>query len=631
MSAFAAQFHFLQPHWLWLLLLVPFLAWAMLRRSPEVRVLSRLADPGLLPYLLDGTPRASRLPAWAVSVAAVLAIVALAGPAWDHSSEQLFSERAAQVVVVSMSPRMLARDVVPDRLSRVRYKVRELYAGNSDGMNALVAYTGEPFIVAPLTTDAHSVDDLLAALSPDTMPVGGDDAGKAIDQAVDLIRHADVRGGSIVVVTDHADAGAQAAARRAVAAGDRVSVLGIGTPRGGPITSDDGQFLKDEQGTIVMAPRDDASLRALATAGSGAFAVAGDDRSDITAMVAALRDAGKTTAEDGKSTSRWEDRGPWLLLPLLPLVALGFRRGWLLLVLLTLVPFAPSRAATVQDIFHTRDQQAAAALAKGDAKQAQALARSAGLRGAAAYRAGDFAAAESALQEAHDSDSQYNLGNALAKQQQYEQAIAAYDRALKANPANADATANRKAVEDFMKQQKQKKDDQGAKGQKNGQPDKKPGEQGKDQQNQQGEQGQQGDASKGQQGGQSAGGQDQQPQQQGTPGQAGEGEGKDKGTDAGKAQPPQGDANGKSAAERAQAEQAQQALKQKMDAALAGKEKGDKGDQHDLGQLSEEEASSKLPADVRRQLMRVPDDPGGLLRRKFMLEYQRRHGAEPEE
>jgi Ca-activated chloride channel family protein len=628
MSTLMTHFHFMQPNWLWLLLLVPPLAWAMLRRSPEVRVLSRLADPALLPYLLDGTPRASRLPAWAVAAAASLAILALAGPAWNHASAPLFSERAAQVVVVSMSPHMLARDVVPDRLSRARYKVRELYAANSDGMNALVAYTGETFTVAPLTTDAHSVDDLLSALAPDTMPVGGDDPGKAIDQAVELIRHADVRGGSIVVVTDRADSDAQAAARRAVAAGDRVSVLGIGTPRGGPITTDDGQFLKDDQGNIIMAPRDDASLRALAAAGGGAYAPAADDRSDINAMMATLHAASAAKEEAGASTAQWEDRGPWLLLPLLPLVALGFRRGWLLVLALALLPVAPSHAASVRDVFRTRDQQAADALAQGDAKKAQALAQSTALRGAAAYRAGDYPAAEAALQNAQGSDGQYNLGNALAKQQRYEDAVAAYDRAIRADPNNADAVANRKAVEDFLKQQKQKEDDQGPKGQKDSKPNQKPGDQGKDQQ--QGQQGQQDDASKGQQGGQSSGGDDQK-NQQGAPGQAGEGEGKDQGKDAGKAQAPQGDPNAKSAAERAQAEQAQQALKQKMDAALAAQGKGEKSDQHDLGQLSESEASSKLPPDVRRQLLRVPDDPGGLLRRKFMLEYQRRHGAEPEE
>jgi Ca-activated chloride channel family protein len=38
---------------------------------------------------------------------------------------------------------------------------------------------------------------------------------------------------------------------------------------------------------------------------------------------------------------------------------------------------------------------------------------------------------------------------------------------------------------------------------------------------------------------------------------------------------------------------------------------------------------SKLPDDVRRNLERVPDDPGALLRRKFELEYRERIGAQP--
>ena len=635
MMAWVGHFHFIEPRWLWLLVLVPLLAWLVGRRSAEVRVLTKLADPLLLPHLLDGKPGASRAPVVAFIVAAVLAVMALAGPTWDRQSQQLFAERAAQVVVVSMSPHMLAHDVVPDRLSRARYKVRELYAANRDGMNALIAYTGEAFTVAPLTTDAHSVDDLLTALSPDTMPVAGDDPGKAIDMAADLIRHADVRGGSIVLVTDHADAAAAAAAGRARAAGDTVSVLGLGTTRGGPVPSDDGGFLKDEQGAIVMAPRNDASLTAVASAGGGRYVVTSDDPSDVTSLASALHGDGEGKAVAGAASGQWQDRGPWLLLPLLPIVALAFRRGWLLVLALALLPLSPARADGIADLFRTRDQQAAKALSEGDAQRAQSLAANNALRGAAAYRAGDYAASATALAHGTDSDSQYNLGNALAKQQRYDDAIAAYDRALKANPANADAAANRKAVADFL--QKQKQQDQDKKDDKKdgkGQQDKKQGQSGDQGKDQQGQQGQQGDDQKkgdrGQQPG--ADGKDGQQSQQGSQDKAGEGEGGDKGKEPGKSQAPQGDADAKSAAERQQAEQAQAALKQQMDAALAGKQAkpaDDKG--HDLGAISAEDASSKLPSDVRRALMRVPDDPGGLLRRKFMLEYQRRHGAEPEE
>jgi Ca-activated chloride channel family protein len=626
MTAWLGQLHFIEPRWLWLLVLVPVLAWLVGRRSSEVRVLARLADPLLLPHLLDGKPTASRAPVLAFVAAAALAVLALAGPTWDRQSQQLFAERAAQVVVVSMSPHMLAHDVVPDRLSRARYKVRELYAANRDGMNALIAYTGEAFTVAPLTTDAHSVDDLLTALAPDTMPVAGDDPGKAIDMAADLIRHADARGGSIVLVTDHADAAAAGAAARARAAGDRVSVLGLGTPRGGPVPGDDGGFLKDAQGAIVMAPRNDASLAAVASAGGGRYVTTTDDQSDVAALASALHGDGEGKAVTGAMSGQWQDRGPWLLLPLLPIVALAFRRGWLLVLALMLLPTAPVHADGLTGVFRTREQQAAKALADGDAKRAQALATSNRLRGAAAYRAGDYTASEAALAHGTDTDSQYNLGNALAKQQRYEDAIAAYDRALKANPANADAAANRKAVADFLQKQKQQ-DQEKNDGKQDGksQQDKKQGQsgsQGKDQQGQQGQQGQQPGAD----------GKGEQKDQQGSQDKTGEGEGGDKGKEPGKSQAPQGDAEAKSAAERQQAAQAQAALKQQMDAALAGKQgkpTDDKG--HDLGQISAEDASSKLPPDVRRALMRVPDDPGGLLRRKFMLEYQRRHGAEPEE
>lgn len=639
MSAWFGSFHFIEPRWLWLLVAVPVIAWFIGRRPASQRVLARLADPELLPYLLDGKASTSRAPVAAFATAAVLAILALAGPAWDRQSQPLFAERAAQVVVVSMSPHMSSHDIVPDRLSRARYKVRELYAANRDGMNALIAYTGEPFTVAPLTTDAHSVDDLLTALAPDTMPVDGDDPGKAIDQAADLIRRADLRGGSIVLVTDRADDAAVAAARRARAAGDRVSVLGVGTTRGGPIPAEDGGFLKDARGDVVMAARDDASLAAVASAGGGRFVPIADGGSDVAALAGELTNEGDGKAVEGAASGQWQDRGPWLLLPLLPIVALAFRRGWLLVLALAFIPLSPARADGIADLFRTRDQQAARALADGDAKRAQSLAQGEAMRGAAAYRAGDYPAAEAALAHGQGTDAQYNLGNALAKQQRYEEAIAAYDRALKADPSNADAAANRKAVEDFLAKRKQQqkdskdKDKQGGKGQNDKDRQPPSGGQQKDQQQgqQDGKDGQNGQS--GQQSG--ADGKDDAGDKQGAKDKAGEGEGGDRGKDGGKGQAPQGDAATKSQAEQAQAKQAQDALKRQMDAKLAAQGKGKDGkkgeEDHDLGAVSAKDAASKLPPDVQRALMRVPDDPGGLLRRKFMLEYQRRHGAEPEE
>jgi Ca-activated chloride channel homolog len=632
------QFHFLQPWWLAALALLPLLLWLGARRTSAQMELSRLVDPELLPYLLRGRAANRHVPVWLFAIGWSLCALALAGPSWSRVQQPLYASRAAQVVAISLSQHMLARDVAPSRLDRVRYKAHDLLASNRDGLNALIAYAGEAFVVAPLTSDANSLSDLLDAMAPDTMPVDGDNAALAIQRGVALIEDAKAAGGSLVLITDQADAAADAAARKAKAAGVQVSVFGVGTPQGGPIPLAGGGFLHDTQDHMVLAGRDDAALNALADAGGGRYVPMSADRSDIDALHAQLR-SGPVKAANGSVGDEWQDRGPWLLLPLLLVVAMAFRRGWLLLLPLVLLPLLPGNvhATSWQDLWQRPDQQAAQALQQGQPKQAQQLARDPAWRGAAAYRAGNYAGAAQALQQAPGGDATYNLGNALARQGQYQQAIGAYDHALKLAPDNADAKANRKAVEDWLRQQQQKQPQdqqqsneqkqQGKNGDK-GQPSS--GEQGKDgkpdsQQAQDEKSAQDAAGKSGQDGQPQKSGQDKQDQDK-----QGEGRQNQPGQDQAANQPepltPQ-----QQAEQQARTEQAQQALQQQMDQALAGQQKEQSPATHQLGAMPKDDPQSKLPADIRQALQRVPDDPGALLRRKFELEYQQRHGGVPNE
>jgi Ca-activated chloride channel family protein len=635
------------------LLLLPLCWWLGARRGSAQRELSRLVDAELLPHLLRGRAGSPRLPWWLFAAGWTLAALAMAGPTWSRVEQPLYAKRAAQVVAISLSQRMLAHDVAPSRIARARFKVHDLLASNRDGLNALIGYAGEAFVVAPLTTDVHSLDDLLDAMAPDTMPVDGNDAARAIERGVALIKGAKVANASLVLVTDQADDTAQAAARAAHASGIRVSVLGVGTTQGGPVPLADG-FLHDAQGHLLLAQRDDGALAALAAAGGGRYLPMSADGTDVDALHALLRTA-SGTAPTAQKGDQWQDQGAWLLLPLLLIAALAFRRGWLLLLPLVLLPCLPAtaQAGTWQDWWQRPDQQAAQALRQGKPKQAQQLARDPQWRGAAAYRAGDYAAAAKALEKAPGSDAAYNLGNALARQGQYPQAIAAYDRALKIDPANADAEANRKAVEDWLRRQQKKppsdkspsqagkqgdknspSDNQNGQGQngqdknkqdknKQGNPDSSQGSDGKQppksSEKSQEDQGKSKpeDAKPAGKDGQSADSDAGKPDQDGA---------QDAGKDAGNNSPDK-PASPPSAEQKARAEQAQQALKQQMDDALAGSKKDDSPPTHQLGAVGDQDASSKLPADLRQALQRVPDDPGALLRRKFELEYQQRHGG----
>jgi Ca-activated chloride channel homolog len=660
------QFHFLQPLWLYGLLALPLVLWLGSRSDAAQRELSRLADPELLPHLLSGSAQRTRWPSGLFALGWMLSVLALSGPTWSRVSEPMYANRAAQVVAISLSQHMLARDMQPSRMERARYKARDLLAANKDGLNALIGYAGQSFVVAPLTSDAHSLDDLLDAMGPDTMPVEGDNATQAIEQGVQLIQNAKAGSGSLVLITDDANADARAAARKALAAGVHVSVLGMGTEQGAPVPQADGSFMRDDQGNMVVARRDDENLRALAQAGGGIYVAMSESGNDIAALHAELQPVGRASVADGQSGDAWQDRGPWLLLPLLLVVAMGFRRGWVLMLPLILLPLwpGPAQATSWQDWWQRPDQQAASALKQGNAAKAQQLAQDPAWRGAAAYRAKDYAAAAQALEHTKGTDAQYNLGNALAKLGRYPDAIKAYDQALKLDPHNEDALANRKAVEDAMRKPPQSgSSQQQPSGSGQGNPNKQSGQ---NSQSGQSSGQQQGDKSQGQPQDEGKSGQQQQGgQQDGQDQHSQEQNGQDKGgqqQDGQQASRPSGSQGGQpgdkqqghdsqrdqqgssaqdaskqnpapaSSSERAQSNKAQQGLQEQMNQALAeAKQKTEKAPQtHELGAEDSNDPLSKLPNNVRRDLQRVPDDPGALLRRKFELEYRERMGAQPD-
>ena len=134
--------------------------------------------------MVHGGAQPRHTPLAVVGVAWVLAVLALDGPTWSRVESPLYTRQAAQVVAISLSQRMLARDVAPSRIDRARLKAHDLLLANQAGLNALVGYAGEAFVVAPLTSDVHSLGTLLDAMAPDTMPVDGDNAAAAIRRGV---------------------------------------------------------------------------------------------------------------------------------------------------------------------------------------------------------------------------------------------------------------------------------------------------------------------------------------------------------------------------------------------------------------------------------------------------------------
>jgi Ca-activated chloride channel family protein len=470
------DFHFLRPLWLLALPLGPLLAWSLWRRLHAGVQWRDVCDPHLLPHLLVA-PAAGRrkLPYLVLVVATTLALLALAGPAWERLEQPVYRTLNARVVVLDLSRSMDARDFQPSRLIRARFKVVDILRHSRDRPVGLAVFAADGFIVTPLTQDANTLISLLPAVDTDIMPAQGSRADLGLTAAARMLERGGARRGEVILITDGVK-GTRAETRAAELreAGFRVSVLAAGTPEGAPIPVEGGGFFKELKGGIVVAMTDYEALRSIAAAGGGRFAPLSNDDSDIDYLLAG--DTPRPWDVDLQAVERtsetWRDRGPWRLLALLPLAALAFRRGWLLLIPLVVVP-VPARALTWDDLWARPDQQAARALGAGDPARAAALGRDPLWRGAALYRDRQYEEAVDTLAESDETIAHYNRGNALARAGRLREALNAYDTVLEADPQHDDALHNRDLVarlmEQLRQQARQQRDDQsGGQGQQDG-------------------------------------------------------------------------------------------------------------------------------------------------------------------
>jgi Ca-activated chloride channel family protein len=608
--SFVNDFHFLRPLWLLALLPAAALVAALLRHKLSQGVWSAVCDEALLPYLLQQKAvKAGRGALAAGTAAAVLAIFAVAGPTWQRLPAPVFRNVAGLVIALDLSRSMDAQDIKPSRLIRARYKIADLLKQRKDGQTALLVYGGAAFTVTPLTDDTETINSQLSALTTDIMPSAGSNAAIVLAKAVDLFKQAGLQKGQIILVTDGVDNGQTLAAVQSL--GDyQLSILGAGTEDGAPVPQAEGGFMKDAQGQIVIPKLNAGDLEKLAQAGHGIYQTMTADDSDIQTLLAALD---KPVQQQGQknanlSLALWADNGPWLALSVLPLAALLFRKGVLCLALLLLAPFPKnSYALAWQDLWRTKDQQAQQAYRHGDFTDAAQLFENPDWQAAAYYKSGQKDVA--GLKEPKTATGFYNQGNVLAKAQHYEEAIKAYDQALAMNAKHAHPDAKLDDDAKFNKELVAKELEKQQQAQKNQQ-------QQQDKDKPQDDQQKNGDKSERDQDKEKAT-QDQKQQDS----QAGQG---NKDHEQKPEQKPEKSAGEQTSDQQQQNQQPEPAKKPPQSAA-------EQAAQAERKKTTEPQSSEAQPAPATESaeqqqaneqwLKRIPDDPAGLLKRKFKYQY----------
>jgi Ca-activated chloride channel family protein len=288
-----------------LLLLIPgwLFVWWLLRQQNDILRWKTIVNPKLLSHLLVRLgEKASKIQApWHLGIVWTVMILALSGPAWQLKPAPFTQDEAQIVFVMKVTESMQTKDLMPSRLKRAVFKMKDLMDLRPDTKAALVAYSGSAHLVLPLTKDHAILNTFSQALEPGIMPQKGDKLKEALQLAS---KQFDSQGGTIVVLTDVVEvAQAKEISKQGLVDDAKVLFLAVASPE-----------LLDAKAFEESADLLDAEWTHMTV-----------DEQDVQKIASWIDTAFKQAGS--KDDARYEDGG-YLLLPLiLLLMLLWFRQG----------------------------------------------------------------------------------------------------------------------------------------------------------------------------------------------------------------------------------------------------------------------------------------------------------------
>ena len=577
------EFHFLRAGWIVLIPISILLIFFFKRRMLTIGNWEKLIDKRLLPYVMSRSQLSdNQYKWWLISLISVLSIIALAGPTWERIEQPSFRTDQSLVIALDLSRSMNAQDITPNRLTRAKLKILDILERRQGAQVALIVYSANAFTVTPLTSDTDTIIALINSIDTSIMPSRGSYPALAIDKGLQLLNQASVSNGEIILVTDGGiTSDSFSSAQKLRDEGYRLSALGIGSMNGAPIPKETGGFITDNTGQITISRLEVDDLKDLVEIGGGSYTSITSNDQDIDTLLSEVYSAVRES-DDSVTTDQWKEFGPWLLLIVVPFGSLLFRKGWVFVFLLTIMPIDNSvYALDWNDLWKTRDQQGKEAMESGDYDKAIELFEDSEWLAAAHYKAGNYRQSANGYNNNSDIDHLYNHANSLAKIGQFEEAIENYEQVIAEEPNAEDALYNLNLLKDLLSenQSSEKNNDDG---------------QSSD------------EASTG----------EQSQQENGDESEQSDNEGNSKTGDS----DDESDANPN---QKLSNEEDIEAIEKELERA-AEENSNQEPQQEDNNESGLEGRMAQEQQQAMEQwLRRIPDDPGGLLRRKFRYQYQR--------
>ncbi len=318
-----SELHLIRPYFLLAIIPLVLMMLILIKRNPSKNHWQSVCDPHLIKSLMSYTGRNyQRLTFFLIFICGMIMIIALTGPSYRKLPQASYAKKQATVILLDMSSEMTAKDIKPNRLQRAKFKIDDLLKNMPEAQIGLIAFTQEAFLVSPLTNDQHTLKLLLNELTPQIMPVDGSNISAGLKDAAMLIKQAGYKNGNILLLTaNKANNADQDTAAKLAGENIHTSVLGMATTLGAP--------LYNAYQRKHISRLDVESLTKLTKYGKGKFIAFSSADTDIKKFTNFFKSETKQYKKQQQSLSTWQDEGRLLILLLLPLVLLAFRRGFL--------------------------------------------------------------------------------------------------------------------------------------------------------------------------------------------------------------------------------------------------------------------------------------------------------------
>jgi len=298
------MFRFGNSEYLWGMLIIPlltlFFIWSRIARKKALR---RFGKEEIMEFLMPFASKSRPVFKFSVLMLALAFIIAgIAQPQYGSKLKKVKREGIELIIALDVSNSMMAEDIQPNRLDRSKLAISRLVDKLKDDKIGLIVFAGDAYTQLPITSDYNSAKLFLNSVNTQIVPKQGTAIGAAIDLATRSFTASSKTNKAIIVITDgenHED-DPIAAATNAVEKNIVVHTIGMGLPQGSPIPvlrNGQKEYLKDNQGNVVITKLDETMLEKIATAGNGVFVRANNAQVGLNTLFDEINKLQKTEME----------------------------------------------------------------------------------------------------------------------------------------------------------------------------------------------------------------------------------------------------------------------------------------------------------------------------------------------